>query len=247
MSSQLRDKRRVDALFRALSSDYLLREQFVTDPAQILTEYVSGERLEPDAAAAANHLVYAVVSNPGLLRWVQSAGAKGKVPAGDDFADQFAHAVARNGDEATVLAIIRAAGDPRDHFSVQAEVLRALIAAFGKKGSVFAGTEMSSPGTEVSPGSPGTEMSPGAVFEGTEMSSPGTEISPGSPGTEMSPGAVFEGTEMSSPGTEISPGPGTDMSPGRLGGIDFQVALVALVEFAQELRAVGALNTVRFR
>ena len=30
-------------------------------------------------------------------------------------------------------------------------------------------------------------MSPGQVFAGTEMSSPGTEISPG-PGTDMSPG-----------------------------------------------------------
>jgi hypothetical protein len=274
MASQLRNQRRVDALFRALSSDYLLREQFVTDPAQILTEYVSGERLDPDAAAAANHLVYAVVSNPGLLRWVQSAGAKGKAPTGDEFAGQFAHAVARNGDEATILALVRAAGDPHDRFEVQAGVLAALIAAFGRRGggvfagtemsspgteispgpgtnispgAVFEGTEMSSPGTEISPGSPGTEMSPGAVFEGTEMSSPGTEISPGSPGTEMSPGAVFEGTEMSSPGTEISPGPGTDMSPGRFGGINLEVTLIALVEFAQELRAAGALNTVRFR
>ena len=93
MTSQLGNKRRVDALFRALSSDYLLREQFVTDPAQILTEYVSGERLDPNAAAAANHLVYAVVSSPGLLKWVQSAGTKGEVPAGEAFADQFSAAV----------------------------------------------------------------------------------------------------------------------------------------------------------
>jgi hypothetical protein len=99
-------------------------------------------------------------------------------------------------------------------------------------------------------------MSPGQAFAGTEMSSPGTEMSPGqrfagtemsSPGTEMSPGQRFAGTEMSSPGTEISPGPGTDMSPGRFGGIDIDVTLQALVDFATELRRAGALNTFRFR
>jgi len=34
--------RRFDALFRAMSQDFLLREQFVTDPAQIASEYVYG-------------------------------------------------------------------------------------------------------------------------------------------------------------------------------------------------------------
>ena len=63
----------------------------------------------------------------------------------------------------------------------------------------------------------------------------------------MSPGQVFAGTEMSSPGTEISPGSGTNVSPGRLGGIDIEVTLEALVNFATELRRAGALNTFRFR
>jgi len=247
MASTIRDQRRVDALFRALSSDYLLREQFVTDPAQILMEYVSGQRLEQDTATAANHLVYAMVSNPSLLRWLRSYGSEsGEIPSGEAFAADFARAVARDGDEQTVMALVHAAGDTRDLFSVQTRVLRALMMALGgARGAVFSGTEMSSPGTEISPG-PGTEMSPGQVFRGTEMSSPGTEISPG-PGTEMSPGQVFRGTEMSSPGTEISPGPGTEMSPGRVGGIDIDVTLRALVEFANQLRRAGALSTVRFR
>jgi len=52
---------------------------------------------------------------------------------------------------------------------------------------------------------------------------------------------------MSSPGTEISPGTGTNVSPGQLGGIDIDVTLRALVEFATQLRRAGALNAVRFR
>jgi hypothetical protein len=238
MPSAFTERRRVDALFKALSSDYLLREQFVTDPAQLLAEYVSGERLDPEAAAATNQLIYAIVSNPGLLSWMRSYRGERVHAEGDEFALDFAGALARHGDEQTILAVLRAANENQDLFTVQAAVLGRLIAAFGDdRGSIFAGTEQSSPGTEVSPGG-GTEVSPGRVFAGTEMSSPGTE---------MSPGRVFAGTEMSSPGTEISPGPGTDMSPGRLGAVDFRVTLDSLVEFATELRRAGALNALRFK
>ena len=89
--SRMGDKRRVDALFKVLSSDFLLSEQFVTDPAQILNEYVSGKRLKSDDAAAANHLVYAVVSNPKLFAWLEGyARSNAEVPAGDDFIRDFA-------------------------------------------------------------------------------------------------------------------------------------------------------------
>ena len=37
--------RRADALFKTLATDYLLREQFVTDPAQILSDYLFGQHL----------------------------------------------------------------------------------------------------------------------------------------------------------------------------------------------------------
>jgi hypothetical protein len=99
---------------------------------------------------------------------------------------------------------------------------------------VFAGTEMSSPGTEISPGH-GTDVDPGGG--GTELSSSDVIRSP----------QVFAGTEMSSPGTEISPGQGTEMSPGQFGGIDIDMTLKALVDFATQLRQSGALDAVRFR
>ena len=63
--------RRVDALFRAMSSDFLLREQFVTDPAQILSEYVYSKKLSPEETAPINHLIYSVMANRGLLRWLR--------------------------------------------------------------------------------------------------------------------------------------------------------------------------------
>ena len=55
--------RRTGALFKALSSDFLLREQFVTDPSQVLGEFVLGERPSDEAGDVANQLVYAVMSN----------------------------------------------------------------------------------------------------------------------------------------------------------------------------------------
>jgi hypothetical protein len=116
------------------------------------------------------------------------------------------------------LALIRAAADDKDHFTLQSDVLRALAVAFRPVWSQ-SGTEMSpGTGTEMSPGT-GTEMSPGAMlsvsrqiealqairrflgrggiaFSGTEMSpGTGTEMSPGT-GTEMSPGAIFSAAEM---------------------------------------------------
>jgi hypothetical protein len=48
----------VEALFKAMASDFLLREQLVTDPARILAEYVQGERLEPQRADDTYRLVY---------------------------------------------------------------------------------------------------------------------------------------------------------------------------------------------
>ena len=229
--------RRADALFKVLSTDYLLREQFVTDPAQIMSDYLFGERLTEEASDAANQMLFAVMSSPRLRNWMgaYSKHLRGAMPTRHEFAVDFARAVAASGDGLTSLALIRGASDARDHFIVQADLLRALIAVMGGRFS-SGGTEMSPGGTEISPGG-GTEMSPGAIFSGTEMSpGGGTEMSPG--GTEMSPGAIFSGTEM-------SPGGGTEMSPGAIGSSRLPGYLVltlsALVRYSGQLRARGAL------
>ena len=239
--------RRTDALFRALSTDFLLREQFVTDPSQILSEYLYGKRLTDEASDAANQLLYCVLSNPRLRRWMAdySRHLKGSTPTTHQFAVEFARAVAKQGDELTALSLIRTAAEGRGDFVVQADLLRSIISVIGSRFS-SGGTEVSpgggtevSPGggTEVSPGG-GTEVSPGAIFRGTDMSpGGGTNISPGG-GTNMSPGAIFSGTD-------ISPGGGTNISPGALGSLELpgylQVTFSALVQYASQLRARGVL------
>jgi hypothetical protein len=287
--------RRTGALFKALATDFLLREQFVTDPSQVLGEFVLGERPSAEAGDAANQLVYAVMSNPRLRNWLGAYARhkKGTAPLRDEFAQGFAKAVARFGDDATVLSLIRGASADDNHFALQADLLRSIVGLIGAGGRVSSGTEMSpgatggteqsgthmSPGaifsgTEMSPGlgteMSGTHISPGAIFSGTEMSpgfgtemsgthmSPGaifsgTEMSPGfgteMSGTHMSPGAIFSGTEMSpgTGGTEMSPGTGgTEMSPGAAGGwqlpAHLQISFAALVQYANLLRARGALH-----
>jgi hypothetical protein len=68
---QLALQRRLDALFRALASDFLLREQFITDPAQIASEYINGKRIAPDQAAAMNYLIYSCLANNYLISWLR--------------------------------------------------------------------------------------------------------------------------------------------------------------------------------
>jgi hypothetical protein len=164
-AGDLRVNRRVKALFKAMSADFLLREQFVTDPAQILAEYVGGESLPPEIAAAANQLLYAVLSNPGLLKWVReyAIARRGAPVSGDTFARDFSRAVAHHADEEVLLGLIRGASESRDFFTAQSSLLRAIITALGDSaGSVFAGTEMSPgpSGTEHSGTGGGTERTP---------------------------------------------------------------------------------------
>ena len=129
MASQFSSKRRVDALFRALASDYLFREQFVTDPAQILTEYVHGERLEPDQAAAANQLVFAMVSNPGLLDGCPPTEAIAKTTTTLHATCTSARPSRRRADQPGVDCAPPA--NPRP-LRVQTTVLRGLIGALTK-------------------------------------------------------------------------------------------------------------------
>ncbi|MDQ3935769.1 MAG: hemagglutinin, partial [Actinomycetota bacterium] len=180
MATELRLTRRVDALFKASSGDFLLREQIVTDPAQVISEYVEGKKLSAEEAAVANHLLYAVLSNKRLTQWMREYARRhpGSPPSRAQFAKDFATAVAGHGDPEVVAGLVRAAAESSDVFVAQADLIRAIIGALGGRGPI-AVTEMSPGGTtEMSPGGT-TEMSPGAVFS-TEMSPGGT--------TEMSPG-----------------------------------------------------------
>ena len=230
--AELRLVQRSSSFFRAMADDALLREQFATDPARIISDYLHGSQASDEEADCANQLVYAAVSSPSMREWMFAVAQDESGRSYDEaaFARGFAHAAARSADPLVALALVRNAASGEASLEVSLTTLRSIIGALGR---IRAGTEVSpGGGTEVSPG--GTEVSPGALFRGTEMSPGfGTEMS----GTHMSPGAVFTGTDQSpgfgtevsgthkSPGfasvTEMSPGPdpgteqsGTHISPG---------------------------------
>jgi hypothetical protein len=61
--------RRAEALFKTMTTDFLLREQFVTDPVTIFYEYVHRTKLPPEQADASNNLMFAFFSSRPLLLW----------------------------------------------------------------------------------------------------------------------------------------------------------------------------------
>jgi hypothetical protein len=165
--------RRVQALFRAMSTDYLLREQFVTDPAQVMSEYLYGKVLSLDQASAANQLIYSVMSNQALLNWVReyAISHRGRVPPEDKIATDFGHAVVQHGGDHVVVALMRAAGQEKDVRVLNNVLLEALF-----NGGIFAddpgtgGQEGTGPGTNPVTGDPETEKSPGTDDGGTQQS-----------------------------------------------------------------------------
>jgi hypothetical protein len=110
--SQLRERssvsRRVDALFLAMASDFLLREKFVTNPAQMTAEYVYGKALPQPRATAINQLFYSVVSNQKLLSWLRSYSARhrGNQPSARQFLTDFGEAVVEHGGQYVVYSLI---------------------------------------------------------------------------------------------------------------------------------------------
>ena len=55
--------RRLDSLFRAMATDYLLREQFVTGPSTLIYNYVYGIHLSAEQASVSDQLIYSVMAN----------------------------------------------------------------------------------------------------------------------------------------------------------------------------------------
>ncbi|MBT2449726.1 hypothetical protein J7F03_22125 [Streptomyces sp. ISL-43] len=203
-----------------MSTDLLLREQFVTDPAQILSEYVDGSRLSPQRASALNQLVYAVAATTDVLLWVRSyALTYRETPVSRaQFMTDFGRAVTEKQAAHVVFALLRLSLEEEAMPVADGSLLQIL-----NESGLFDGGPIS--GTEVSTGTQfGTEVS------GTHMSTGAAVIS----GTEVSTGTQF-GTEVS--GTQVSTGP-------RLFSDQFVPAVEALVEYAGRLRDRGLLDSV---
>jgi hypothetical protein len=236
----LRTAWRTRALFKAMSGDYLLREQFATDPMRVFCDYAFADLPLDAEVQAANQLIFAAVSSPSLRRWMGAfARQHGGKPSGRHrFAVEFASAIAVSRDPLVVLGLVRAAAGDRELFRRQADFFRGVLVAMGS-GDIAGGTEMSpGGGTEMSPGG-GTEMSPGAARLSEQIATEvriaarlaSSILSAAASGTEMSPGG----------GTEMSPGGGTEMSPGALRLAEALAASLRRAElFSREfLRASG--------
>jgi hypothetical protein len=264
--------RRVDALFRAMSADLLLREQFVTDPAQILSEYVGGSRLSPQQASVVNQLIHSVASDREVLAWLRDyvAAHRDTPVSRDRFMVDLGRAVAQRKSTHVVLALLRFALEGEDLSAAVDEALVPIVndcglfaderssgtetstgTAFGTEKSgthistapVVSGTETST-GTAFGTGQSGTHISTAPVVSGTETST-GTAFGTEQSGTHMSTGAVISGTETSTGtqfGTQVS---GTQVSTAvSLFAGHYVPALEALVEYSVRLRDRGVLESV---
>jgi hypothetical protein len=94
-----------------MSGDYLLRQQFITNPMQILSEYVYGTQVPAEQAFLSNRLVYAALSSQQLRVWLHEYAAtrRDQVPAGREFVSDFAQAVVEQGAHHVILALATAA------------------------------------------------------------------------------------------------------------------------------------------
>ncbi|MEU6987837.1 hypothetical protein ABZ946_31155 [Streptomyces sp. NPDC046324] len=231
--------RRVEALFKAMAADFLLREQFVTDPAQILAEYVRGERLERRQAEDTNRLIHAVMSNPGLVRWIRDFARqlrRNRLEPGSGLAD-FGRAVIDNGAADVVTALVATSGEGTGVVGFDGSLLHVLAdsSIFG----VATATEVS--GTHMSTGGSGTD--PLTESSGTHVSLPAeadplTEVS----GTHMSTGGGGTDPLTESSGTHVSLAMSREEAGRTLGNGAGAVALEALMRYSVELRDRGLLD-----
>ena len=195
--------RRVDALFRAMSSDFLLREQFVTDPAQILSEYVYSKKLPSLEAAPINQLIYSVIANRGLVNWLRDRAfqPRSQMQSGGGFLSEFSRAVVQHRNHNVVLALIRNPGAAAVAFdsALLSEILRTVLGfedgtdrSPGGGGTQQSGTHV----TEHSTGGGGTkgwaERAADEAWEAFLLRADATEHSPGGGGTQQSGTHVTE-------------------------------------------------------
>ncbi|MFD6553276.1 hypothetical protein [Streptomyces sp. NPDC058398] len=100
--------RRIDALFQAMETDFLLREQFITGPSQILMDYLAGPSVPEEQAALTDRLIYSVFANPKLLHWFQEYVHRhtDEVPTGGQFLADFCEATVSNGAQDVVATLL---------------------------------------------------------------------------------------------------------------------------------------------
>ncbi|MEU6482462.1 hypothetical protein [Streptomyces sp. NPDC046887] len=106
--SRTANVRRIDALFQTMETDFLLREQFITGPSQVLAEYLDGPSVSREQAALTDRLIYAVFANQGLLQWFQEYVHRNTdpVPSGTRFLSDFCEATVSHGGRDVVAVLL---------------------------------------------------------------------------------------------------------------------------------------------
>jgi hypothetical protein len=233
-----------------MAGDFLLREQFVTDPTQIVHEYVYGTRLPPEQAAVSNQLVYSIMSNPRLLRWIHRyiASHRGRAPHYQQVMLDLGRAVARLDGSHVVFAFIRSATEKEEIFGLDQSFLAVVFASLWS-GPVHAQTDDQTdsppPQTRDDPTTPGTHEDPTTPGTHEDPTTPGTHEDPTTPGTHEDPTTPGTHEDPTTP-DPTTPGTGTRALPadyvGLFGGNYMSVSLMALAQYALELKNVGALD-----
>ena len=259
MSSPLEDKRlsyaeprllrlarvssRSRALFRGMHADPLLREQFVTDPVQVLSDYVYDWKVGPSDASIANRLVYSVLSSRTMLRWLveysREAGHRSVSRAG--FLEHFGRAVAESGDFRIVFALLASSLTIERSGAIEAfeSFVFALLQVFndgmGRFGTAAASGDTSGD-TGGNTGGGDTGGSTGGDTGGSTGGDTGGGDTGGSTGgdTGGSTGGIFGGDVAGDFGGVVDP-----YLPGYA-----QITIEQLIEYASELVSLGALEEI---
>jgi hypothetical protein len=242
-----------------MSTDFLLREQFVTNPAQILSEYVQGKAPSPQKAAVANQLVYAVMAHPRLLAWLRDYAARNRrhPPSRDRAVSDFSRAVVDLGACHVVVALVRSSveREPIDFEEAWAVLfggggaVNGVHGAHEANGSIAQGTHENGAAIEHVAATAGTSGGTGTTI--SHMAA--TAGTSGGTGTTISHMAATAGTSGGT-GTTIShmaavagpTGNGTTEMSG-MGIFDSayaSVTLEALAQYSAQLLAMGALDTI---
>ncbi len=220
--------RRTQALFDAMSGDHLFREQFVTDPAQVYTEYAHGASLDRHRADVINQFLYAVLACDDLLQWLidYRKECQGIPPSDAELATRFTRAVVDNNAHHVALALTRASSEREPIFPFDPAIKDVVFGVHGRGDRGFQ-----------------TNL----ITEGLTDAEFSTEVSTA---TESSPGT---GTMISTPPAPIPPitslttitnlGPLAEAFPGFDDGAA-QLVIEAVRSFAAELRDGGALDDV---
>jgi hypothetical protein len=120
--------RRTTALFKSMSADFLLREQFVTDPSQVLYEYVCNARLDPEKASASNRLIFSVMSSMPLLRWLRHyvRHHRSNPPSRQRLLKDFASALVQHQADHVVFTLLRGGAEAPAPFDISG-ILQAVL------------------------------------------------------------------------------------------------------------------------